>query len=187
MLMPATQLRVGMVVMFNNDLHRIMELTHVTPGNWRGFVRTKLRNLRSGLQTEHRFRSEDKVDRVTLEQLEMEYLYQSGDDFFFMNSETYDQLSLSKDALGDSVSYLIPNLKIKVDYHEDRPVGITLPKTVDLQITDAPPSLKSATVTNELKPATTETGLVVRVPSFIDVGETIRVDTETGEYVSRAK
>jgi elongation factor P len=187
MLVPATQLRVGMVVIHNNDLHRIMELTHVTPGNWRGFVRTKLRNLRSGLQTEHRFRSEDKVDRVTLEQLEMEYLYQSGDDFFFMNSENYDQLSLSKDALGDSVSYLIPNLKIKVDYHEDRPVGITLPKTVDLQVTDTPPSLKSATVTNELKPATTETGLIVRVPSFIDVGETIRVDTETGEYISRAK
>lgn len=187
MLMPATQLRVGMVVMFNNDLHRIMELTHVTPGNWRGFVRTKLRNLRSGLQTEHRFRSEDKVDRITLEQLEMEYLYQSGDDFFFMNSENYDQLSLSKDVLGDSVNYLIPNLKIKVDYHEDQAVGISLPKTVDMQVTETPPGMKSATVTNELKPATTETGLIVRVPSFIDVGETIRVDTETGEYVSRAK
>ncbi len=187
MLVPATQLRVGMVVMHNNDLHRIMELTHVTPGNWRGFVRTKLRNLRSGLQTEHRFRSEDKVDRITLEQLEMEYIYQSGDDFFFMNSENYDQVSLSKEALGDSVHYLIPNLKIKVDYHEGQPVGITLPKTVDLQVTDTPPGMKTATVTNELKPATTETGLVVRVPSFIDVGETIRVDTETGEYISRAK
>lgn len=187
MLVPATQLRVGMVVMHNNDLHRIMELTHVTPGNWRGFVRTKLRNLRSGLQTEHRFRSEDKVDRITLEQIEMEYLYQSGDEFFFMNSENYDQLSLTKEALGDSVSYLIPNLKIKVDYHEGNPVGITLPKTVDLQITDTPPTMKSATVTNELKPATTETGLIVRVPSFLEVGESIRVDTETGDYISRAK
>lgn len=187
MLVPATQLRVGMVVMHNNDLHRIMELTHVTPGNWRGFVRTKLRNLRSGLQTEHRFRSEDKVDRITLEQLEMEYLYQSGDEFFFMNSENYDQLSLTREALGASVSYLTPNLKIKVDYHEGNPVGVALPKTVDLQITDTPPSMKSATVTNELKPATTETGLIVRVPSFLEVGETIRVDTETGDYVSRAK
>jgi len=187
MLVPATQLRVGMVVMHSNELHRIMELTHVTPGNWRGFVRTKLRNLRSGLQTEHRFRSEDKVDRVTLEQLEMEYLYQSGEDFFFMNSENYDQLSLSKDALGDSVNYLIPNLKIKVDYYEGQPVGISLPKTVDLQVTDTPPGMKAATVTNELKPATTETGLIVRVPNFIDVGESIRVDTETGEYISRAK
>src|SRR5215510_15358234 len=168
MAVAATQLRVGMIIVHREAPHRVMELTHVTPGNWRGFVRTKLRNLRSGLQTEHRFRSEDKVDRVTLEQLEMEYLYQSGDDFFFMNSENYDQLSLSKDALGDSVSYLIPNLKIKVDYHEDRPVGITLPKTVDLQVTDTPPGMKSATVTNELKPATTETGLIVRVPNFID-------------------
>ena len=187
MLVPATQLRVGMVVMHNNDIHRIIELTDVIPGNWRGFVRTKLCNLRSGMQTEHRFRSEDKVDRITLEQLEMEYLYQSGDDFFFMNSENYDQLSLSKDALGDSVNYLIPNLKIKVDYHEGQAVGVTLPKKVDLQVTDTPPGMKSATVTNELKPATTETGLIVRVPNFIDAGEAIRVDTETGEYVSRAK
>ena len=104
-----------------------------------------------------------------------------------MNSENYDQLSLSKDALGDSVNYLIPNLKIKVDYHEGQAVGVTLPKTVDLQVTDTPPGMKSATVTNELKPATTETGLIVRVPNFIDAGEAIRVDTETGEYVSRAK
>ena len=186
MLVTATQLRVGMVVMYNNDLHRIMELTHVTPGNWRGFVPRNCATP-SGLQTEHRFRSEDKVDRITLEQIEMEYLYQSGDDFFFMNSENYDQLSLTKDALGDSVSYLIPNLKITVDYHESEPVGISLPKTVDLQITDTPPGMKTATVTNEIKAATTETGLVVRVPSFIGVGGTIRVDTETGEYVSRAK
>ena len=114
-------------------------------------------------------------------------LYQSGDDFFFMNSETYDQLSLTKDTLGDSVSYLTPNLKIKIDYYEDQPIGVSLPKTVDMEITDTPPAMKTATVTNELKPATTETGLVVRVPSFIDVGETIRVDTETGGYVSRAK
>jgi elongation factor P len=187
MLVAATQLRVGMIVMHNNDLHRIMELTHVTPGNWRGFVRTKLRNLRSGSQTEHRFRSEDKVDRVSLEQLEMEYLYQSGDDYHFMNSETYEQLALSREVLGDSVFYLIPNMKIKIDMYEGQPVGITLPKTVDLQITDTPPTMKTATVTNELKPATTETGLVVRVPSFLGVGETIRVDTETGEYMSRAK
>jgi elongation factor P len=187
MLVPATQLRVGMIVMHQNDLHRIMELTHVTPGNWRGFVRTKLRNLRSGLQTEHRFRSEDKVDRVSLEQQEMEYLYQSGDEFHFMNSETYDQIALSKDVLGDSVFYLAPNLKIKIDLYEGQPVGISLPKTVDLQITDTPPAMKTATVTSELKPATTETGLVVRVPSFIGVGDTVRIDTETGEYLSRAK
>jgi elongation factor P len=187
MLVAATQLRVGMIVMHQNDLHRIMELTHVTPGNWRGFVRTKLRNLRSGLQTEYRFRSEDKVDRVTLDQMEMEYLYQSGDDFHFMNSETYDQIALSKEVLGDSVLYLTPNLKIRVDMYNGEPVGITLPKTVDLQVADTPPAMKTATVTSELKPATLETGLVVRVPSFIGVGDAVRVDTETGEYLSRTK
>jgi len=186
MLVPATQLRVGMIVIHQNDLHRLMELIHVTPGNKRGFVQTKMRNLRSGLQTEYKFRSEDKVDRVSLEQQEMEYLYGSGDEFHFMNSETYEQIALTKEALGDSVQYLTPNLKIKIDMYDGQPVGISLPKTVDLQVTDTPPSMKSATVTNELKPATTETGLVVRVPSFIEVGDTVRVDTESGGYLSRA-
>ena len=187
MLVTATQLRVGNIIMHQSDLHRVMEMTHVTPGNWRGFVRTKLRNLRSGTQTEYRFRSEEKADRVSLEQQEMEYLYQSGDDFFFMNSETYEQISLAKDELGDSVQFFIPNLKIRIDLYEGRPIGVTLPKTVDMTVTDTPPAMKSATVTNELKPATMETGLVVRVPNFISTGDLIRVDTETGGYLSRAK
>jgi elongation factor P len=187
MFVPATQLRVGMIVVHQTDLHRIMELIHITPGNKRGFVQTKMRNLRSGLQTEYKFRSEDKVDRVSLEQTEMEYLYQPGNDFHFMNSDNYEQITLSKDSLGDSVSYLTPNLKNRVNMYDGQPVGVSLPKTVDLQVTDAPPTMKSATVTNELKPATTETGLVVRVPSFIGVGDTVRVDTETGAYLSRAK
>ena len=187
MLLNATQLRVGNIIMHQNDLYRIMDLTHVTPGNWRGFVRTKLRNLRTGLQTEYRFRSEEKAERVTLDQQEMEYLYQDGNDLYFMNSETYEQISLNKEELGDSVLYLTPNLKIRVDMFEGKPVGVSLPKTVDLQITDTPPAIKSATVTNELKPATLETGLTVRVPSFLSTGDAIRVDTETGAYVSRAK
>jgi elongation factor P len=187
MLVASTQLRVGNIIMHQNDLHRVMEMTHVTPGNWRGFVRTKLRNLRSGTQTEYRFRSEEKADRVSLEQQEMEYLYQSGDEYFFMNSETYEQLSLSKEDIGDPVQFLIPNLKIRVDLYEGRPIGVTLPKVVDLTVADTPPAIKSATVTNELKPATMETGVVVRVPNFVSTGDVIRVDTETGDYVSRAK
>ena len=186
MFVPATQLRVGMVVMHQNDLHRIMELIHITPGNKRGFVQTKMRNLRSGLQTEYKFRSEEKVDRASLEQQEMEYLYQSGDEFHFMNSDNYEQITLFKDMLGDAVLYLVPNLKIRIDMHNGQPIGISLPKTVDLQVTDAPPIMKTAIVTNELKSATTETGLIVRVPSFIGVGDTVRVDTETGNYLSRA-
>ena len=187
MLIPATQLRVGTLVMYQNDLHRIMDLTHVTPGNKRGFVQTKLRNLRSGLQTEHKFSSNDKVDRITLEQREMEYLYESGDEYCFMHSKDYEQITLSKDILGEAIQYLVPNMKITIDLHEGGPVGISLPKTVDLTVTDTPPAMKGATVTNELKPATMETGLVVRVPGFINIGESIRVDTETGGYVSRAK
>ncbi|MCS6924829.1 MAG: elongation factor P [Candidatus Binatia bacterium] len=187
MLVPATQLRVGMIIMHQNDLHRIMELIHITPGNKRGFVQTKMRNLRSGLQTEYKFRSEDKVDRVSLEQQEMEYLYQAGDDFYFMNADTFEQIALSKAILGDSVLYLTPNLRIRVDMYEGQPVGISLPKTVDLRVVDTPPGMKTATVTNEMKPATLETGLVVRVPSFIAVGDTIRIDTETGTYLSRVK
>ena len=187
MFVSATQLRVGMVVLHQNDLHRIMELIHITPGNKRGFVQTKMRNLRSGLQTEYKFRSEEKVERVSLEQQEVEYLYQSGDEFHFMHADTYEQITLSKDLLGDSVLYLAPNLKIRVDLYNGQPMGISLPKTVDLQVTDAPPALKSATVTSELKPATLETGLVVRVPSFIGVGDAVRVDTETGDYLSRVK
>ncbi len=186
MFVPATQLRMGMVVMHQNDLHRIMELIHITPGNKRGFVQTKMRNLRSGLQTEYKFRSEEKVDRASLEQQEMEYLYQSEDEFHFMNSDNYEQITLFKDMLGDAVLYLVPNLKIRIDMHNGQPIGISLPKTVDLQVTDAPPTMKTATVTNELKSATTETGLIVRVPSFIGVGDTVRVDTETGNYLSRA-
>jgi len=187
MLISATQLRVGALVLYQNELHRITNVIHVTPGNKRGFMQTKLRNLRTGLQTAHKFSSNDKVDRVSLDQQEMEYLYESGDEYCFMNSENYEQISLTKETLGDFVHYLFPNMKITIDFYEDNPVGVNLPKTVDLKVTDTPPALKGATVINELKPATMETGLVVRVPGFINIGESIRVDTETGAYVSRAK
>jgi elongation factor P len=187
MLIPATQLRVGMIVQHQNDLWRVMNVVHVTPGNWRGMVQTKLRNLRSGSQTEYRFRSEDKAERVTLEQHDMEYLYESDGQYHFMNTENYEQIALDQDLLGDTVKYLIANARIQVEFHEGRPMGVSLPKTVDLKVVETAPGLKSATVTNVLKPAKTETGLVVGVPNFINEGDVIRVDTETGEYLSRAK
>ena len=183
----ATQLRTGMLIMYNKELHRVTNVVHVTPGNWRGMVQTKLRNLRSGTQTENRFRSEDKVDRVTLEQHDMEFLYQSDDQYYFMNVETYDQIPLDSEALGDGTKYLTPNLRLMVEFFEGQPVAVDLPKTVDLKVVDTAPGMKGATATNQLKPATTETGLVVNVPPFIDVDDVIRVDTETGEYLSRAK
>ncbi len=187
MLIPATQLRPGMLIKYQNDLFRISQVVHVTPGNWRGMVQTKMRNLRSGTQIENRFRSEDKVDRVSLEQHEMEFLYQSGDEYHFMNTENYEQSALTEETLGDAVKYLVANMRVNIEFYESQPVGVSLPKTVDLKVTDTAPGLKTATVTNVLKPATTETGLIVPVPNFIDIGEVIRVDTDTGEYLSRAK
>jgi len=187
MLISATQLRVGMLINYQNELHRVTNVVHVTPGNWRGMVQTKLRNLRSGTQVENRFRSEDKVERITLEQHEMEFLYQSDDHYYFMNTETFDQIALDAETLGDGTQYLKPNIRLQVEFHDTTPVAVALPKTVDLTVTDTAPGLRSATVTNSLKPATTETGLVVPVPPFIDVGDVIRVDTETGQYLSRAK
>ena len=187
MLIPATQLRVGMLINYQNDLYRIMAVTHITPGNWRGMVQTKMRSVRSGTQTENRFRSEDKVDRVTLEQQQMEYLYSDSDGHHFMNIESFEQIMLRDDLLGDAVHYLLANMRVEVDFYEGNPLGVTLPSTVDLRVTDTAPGLKTATVTNVLKPATTETGLVVPVPNFVDVGDVIRVNTESGEYLSRVK
>jgi len=187
MLIPATQLRAGMIIKYQNDLYRVTNVVHVTPGNWRGMVQTKLRSLRSGTQTENRFRSEDKVDRVTLEQHEMQYLYQSDDQYHFMNTENYEQIMLDAEALGDAVNYLTENLQVQVEFYEGSPMGVSLPKTVDLKVTQTDPALKSATVTNVLKPATVETGAIVQVPGFVAIGDVIRVDTESGEYLSRAK
>jgi elongation factor P len=187
MLMPATQMRVGNIIEFEGALWRVMQVVHVTPGNWRGMVQTKLRNLKVGTQTEHRFRSEDKVERVTLEQHEMEYLFESDGRYTFMNTENYEQIELDGEVLGDAVKYLTPNSKIEVEFHEGTPLGVSLPKTVDLKIVEAAPGIKTATVSNVLKPAKTETGLVVGVPNFINEGDVVTVDTETGEYVGRAK
>jgi len=187
MLIPATQLRVGMLINHQNDLYRVMAVTHVTPGNWRGMVQTKLRSVRAGTQTENRFRSEDKVDRVTLDQQEMEYLYGDGGSHHFMNTESFEQIALEAEWLGEAVQYLLPNLRVIVDFYEGKPIGVTLPKTVDLRVTDTAPGLKTATVTNALKPATTETGLIVPVPNFVDIGDVIKVDTESGSYLSRVK
>lgn len=187
MLIPATQLRVGMLINYQNDLYRIMAVTHITPGNWRGMVQTKMRGVRSGTQTENRFRSEDKVDRVSLDQQEMEFLYGDSEGHHFMNTESFEQIAFGTDLLGDAVHYLLPNMRVTVDFYDGQPIGVTLPKTVDLRVTDTAPGLKTATVTNVLKPATTETGLVVPVPNFVDVDDVIRVDTESGSYLSRAK
>jgi elongation factor P len=186
MAIPATQLRPGMVIKHNNDLHSVFKVEHRTPGNLRAFIQAKLRNLRTGAMFEHRFRSGDAIEKVTVDEITMEYLYNDGDDFYFMNTETYEQTHLTRDTLGDTVDYLTPNLQIKVEFFDGKPVGIDLPQTVDLTVVETEPGLKSATASSVTKPAKTETGLVVQVPPFINEGEKIRVDTTEGTYLSRA-
>jgi len=183
----ATTLRKGMCIKLDGELYVIMSMTHVTPGKGRASVQVKARNLRTGNQTDQKLRSEDFVERVVLEETEMEYLYQDGDDYHFMNTETYEQTHLGKDVLGDSVNYLIPNLKLKVEFYEGSPVGIELPLTVDLKVVETAPELKGATASAQRKPAVTDTGLVVQVPPFIGEGEMIRVSTEDGTYQERVK
>lgn len=182
----ATQLRPGMVIKFNNELHSIFNMTHRTPGNLRGFVQVKMRNLRSGSMIEHRFSSEDRVERAALEEHTMEYLYDDGEFYYFMNTENYEQMHLTKDLLGDAVDYLIPQLHVQVEFYEGKPISVELPPTVDMTVVETEPGLKGATVSNVTKPAKLETGLVVQVPPFINQGERIRVSTAEGTYQERA-
>jgi elongation factor P len=182
----ATQMRPGMVVKFNNDLFSIFSVNHRTPGNLRGFVQARMRNLRSGTMIEHRFSSEDKVERAILEEVEMEYLYDDGEYFYFMNTENYEQLHLTKEILGDATSYLIPQLRVHVEFYEGKPMSVELPATVDMTVMETEPGLKGATVSNVTKPAKMETGLVVQVPPFIIEGEKIRINTAEGTYQERA-
>jgi len=186
MAIPATQLRPGMVIKHNNDLHSVFSVEHRTPGNLRAFIQAKLRNLRTGAMFEHRFRSADAIDKITVDEVQMEYLYNDGDDYYFTNTENYEQTHLTRDTLGDSVDYLIPNLQIKVEFFDGKAVGIELPQTVEMTVIETEPGLKSATASSVTKPAKTETGLVVQVPPFINEGEKIRVDTSEGAYLSRA-
>jgi elongation factor P len=185
-MLSATQLRPGMVIKFNNELHTVFSMTHRTPGNLRGFVQAKMRNLRSGSMTEHRFSSEDKVEKAILDEQEMEYLYDDGEYYYFMNTENYEQMHLTKDLLGDATDYLIPQLRVSVEFYEGKPISVELPATVDMKVIETEPGLRGATVSNVTKPAKMETGLVVQVPPFINEGEKIRVNTSEGTYQERA-
>jgi elongation factor P len=186
MSIPATQLRPGMIIKHNNDLHSVFSVEHRTPGNLRAFIQAKLRNLRTGAMFEHRFRSPDPIEKITVDEVEMEYLYNDGDGYYFMNTENFEQTHLTREILGDAVDYLISNLQIKVEFFDGKAVGVELPQTVILTVMETEPGLKSATASSVTKPAKTETGLIVQVPPFINEGEKIKVDTAEGAYLSRA-
>jgi len=186
MAIPATQLRPGMIIKHNEQLHSVFKVEHRTPGNLRAFIQAKLRNLKTGAMFEHRFRSADAIEKVVVDETPMDFLYADGDDYYFMNPVDYEQTVLKSDTLGDAVEYLIPNLQIRVSYHDGHAVGIELPTFVELTVVETEPGLKSATASSVTKPAKTETGLIVQVPPFINEGEKIRVDTSEGAYMSRA-
>ncbi len=186
MAIPATQMRPGMIIKHNNDLHSVFTVEHRTPGNLRAFIQAKLRNLRTGAMFEHRFRSGDAIEKVTVDEVKMEFLYNDGDDYYFMDTTNYEQLPLKHDTLGDAVEYLTPNLTITVEFFDGKAVGIELPQTVELTVVETEPGLKSATASSVTKPAKLETGLVVQVPPFVNEGDKIKVDTSEGAYLSRA-
>jgi elongation factor P len=183
----ATQMKRGMCIKHENDLYRVVSAEHKTPGNLRGMVQAKIRHLKTGSIIDHRFRSVDMVERAVLDETEMEFLYQDGDMYNFMNNETFEQIALSDEVLGDAVPYLIANVKLKIEMYEGRPVGIELPLTVEMQVMETEPAIKGASVSNQSKPAKMETGLIVQVPPFISEGDRIRIDTSGGAYIERVK
>jgi elongation factor P len=183
----ATQIKRGMAIKLNGELYRVFSFQHITPGNWRGMVQTKLKSIKSGSIIEHRFRSEDRVEQAYLETHEVEYLYSDGSDYYFMNTESFEQFHLPAELLEDAIPYLISNIKLQVEYCEGNPIGVELPASVALKVISTEPALRGATVSNVNKPATLETGLVIQVPPFVNEGEVIRVDTSEGKYLERVK
>ncbi len=185
-MLKATQLRKGMTIKKDNELYKVVSVMHITPGNWRGMVQTKLKSLKSGSTIDHRYRSEDLVERAIMDEVEMEYIYNDGTHYYFLNTTNYEQIHMSEEMLGDSILYIVPNTVLKVEMHDGTPIGIELPITVDLKVIETPPGIKGATASQQKKPAKLETGLTVQVPSFISEGEVIRVSTADGSYLERA-
>jgi len=174
-----------MLIKQGNDLFRIMDLHHLTPGNKRAHIQARMRNIRTQSLADHKFRAEEDVERAVLDEREMQYLYNDGDHYYFMDTSTYEQIHISSEAMGDAKEYMIADSIIRVEFYDVEPVGIELPPTVDLVVKETVPGIKGATASAQVKPATLETGLVVQVPSFINEGDKVRVNTETGEYQAR--
>ena len=181
----ATQLRPGMIIRHEGDLYAVFSVEHRTPGNKRGSMQTKLRNLRNGAIADYRFRAEDSVERAIVDEIEHEYLYADSDGYHFMNAESFEQLHLTKDILGDAVDYLIPNLSLKLEFYEGKPIGVALPDTVDLTVVETEPGIQKATASSVMKPAKLETGVTIQVPPFVNIGDKVRVNTSEDIYIQR--
>lgn len=181
----ANHVRPGMIIQFEGNVYYVMESIHRTPGNLRAFMQIKMRNIRNGNQVEQRFSTSDRVEKVQLDQAKMQFLYKEGDDYHFMNTENYEQTHLTKIELGDAVNFLLPETVIDVQFYEGKPIAVQLPKTMEFKITEAEPSVKKQTASSSYKTAVIETGLPIKVPPFVEVGETVKIDTETHEYIER--
>jgi elongation factor P len=176
-----------MIIVYEGDLFRVTAIHHLTPGNKRGFMQTKMKNLKSGIGTEKKFRSEDRLEQAMLDTRKMQYLYAEGELHTFMDTENYEQMSLHADDVGDLLNYLLPNHIVEIELFDGRPVGISPPSTVDLEVVDTEPSLKGATASASYKPAKLETGVTIQVPPFVQVGDKVRVDPAEGTYLERIK
>ena len=185
--MKATQIRPGMIIVHEGELYTVHSVDHRTPGNKRGAMATKMRSLRSGSIIDYRFRAEDNIDRAVLDEIEYEYLYNDGEGYHFMDTANFEQMQLGAEVLGDAVYYLIPNMVLKLEFYEGKPMGAILPDTVDLTVTSTEPTVQKATASAVMKPATLETGLTIQVPPFINNGDKVKVDTSEARYVQRAQ
>ena len=176
-----------MIIKHDGDLHMVYSVDHRTPGNKRAAMQTKMRNLRSGSMIDYRFRAEEFVEKVVVDEVEFQYLYSDGDGHHFMNNENYEQLQLQDDIVGDTKYYLIPNLPVKIEYYDEKPIGVLLPDTVDLMVVETEQTIQKATASAVMKPAKLETGLVVNVPPFVNNGDKIKVDTSEDRYIQRVQ
>ncbi len=181
----ATQMKVGMLIMYNGKPHRVSAVVHRTPGNLRGFVQATLVNIENGSKNENRFSSEEKVERAMLDEHNLQFSYRAGDEYHFMTTETFEMVALEKDVLGDNVGYLTEGMQITAMYWDGRVVGIDVPMFVELAVTETTPNIKGAAVQNTAKPAILETGLEIKVPSYIENGNVVKIDTRTGQFVER--
>ena len=185
-ILKATKLRAGNLVIMDGELFRVYSTDHRTPGKGNACIKAKLRSLSSGNMTEKRFNSDDKIERAILESIKMEYLYEDGDFFVFMNTENYEQVNIDNELVGDNKFFILPNSEVNIEFHDGKPVGITLPMNVILKVEETPPFVKKATASAQIKPATLETGYKINVPGFVESGDLIKINTETTEYVARA-
>ncbi len=186
--MPSTSdFRPGLVIKYNNELWTIIEFQHVNPGNWRAFVRTKLKNIKSGKVIENRFRAGEAIEIIRIERKEFQFLYHDGSGFVFMDKETYDQLTVSQEQIGDGAEFLKDGESVDILFNGSDITGVELPITVELKITETVPGVRGDSANAGTKPAKVETGATVNVPLFLNEGDTIKIDTRTGDYIERVK